>query len=195
MTLFETYKEKIQNAQTMGELLELGGKIRTHNPDELTNAEQVELDLARTKKLEELKGAQTTEEKKQRIIKELDDLLQESGLSFSDYLDEWDLDDVRDADDLRDKHLERAVNESSDIIYYSRAIEFLSEHDASLRQSLELASEFGYSLEDLNSEKLASILNYQENVDAYYNNKSEINDLLDERHEIRDEENEESDED
>ena len=183
-TLFETYKEAILNAQTMGELLELGGKIWTHSPDELTNAEQVELDLLRSKRIGELKGAETNEQKKERIIKELDDLLQESGLNFSDYLQESDLDDVRDADDLYNSHIERAINESSDIIYYSRAMDYLQENDASLTRSLELASEYGYSLEDLNSEKLASILNYQENVDAYRKNKGEIDDLLDEWHEI-----------
>lgn len=186
-TLFETYKEEILNAQTMAELLELGGKIRTHSPDELTNAEQVELDLLRSKRIDELKEAQSTEEKKQRIIKELDDLLQESGVCFSDYLNESDLDDVRDADDLYNSHIEQAINESSDIIYYSRAMDYLAENDASLTRSLEIASEFGYSLEDLNSEKLASLLNYQENVDAFRNNKDQINDLLDEWHEIEEE--------
>ena len=186
-TLFETYKEEILNAKTMAELLELGGKIRTHSPDELTNAEQVELDLLRGKRIKELTDAQSTEEKKQRIIKELDDLLQESGLCFSDCLNESDLDDVTDADDLYNSHIERAINESSEIIYYSRAMDYLAENDASLTRSLELASEFGYSLEDLNSEKLASILNYQENVDNFRKNAGEINDLLDERHEIEEE--------
>ena len=45
-----------------------------------------------------------------------------------------------------------------EIIYYSRAIEYLSENDSSLIDSLELASEFGYSCENLNSEILASLL-------------------------------------
>lgn len=187
MKTYDTLKEAILNAQTMGELLDLGGKIRTKSPDELTNAEQVELDLLRSKRIDELKGAESTEQKKERIVKELDDLLQESGLCFSDYLNESDLDDVRDADDLYNSHIERAINESSDIIYYSRAMEYLQENDASLRRSLEIASEFGYPLEDLNSEKLASLLNYQENVDAYRNNRAQIDDLLDERHEIEEE--------
>lgn len=185
------FEAQIKDAKTIGELLELTGKIWTCSPDELTNAEQVELDLLRNKRIDELKGAQSTEEKKQRIIKELDDLLQESGICFSDYLDESDLDDVRDADDLYNSHIERAINESSDIIYYSRAMDYLSENDPSLTKSLEIAQEFGYSPEDLNSEKLASLLNYQENVDAFRNNRGQIDDLLDEWHEIEEEESEE----
>ncbi len=45
-----------------------------------------------------------------------------------------------------------------EIIYYSNAIKFLAENDPSLRESLELAEEFGYSAKDLNSEILASLL-------------------------------------
>ena len=45
-----------------------------------------------------------------------------------------------------------------EVIYYSRAIEYLSENDPSLNESLEIASEFGYSCENLNSEILASLL-------------------------------------
>ena len=44
-----------------------------------------------------------------------------------------------------------------DIIYYDRAIKYLSENDASLRESLELAHDLGYSLENLSSETLATI--------------------------------------
>jgi len=45
-----------------------------------------------------------------------------------------------------------------EIIYYTKAIEFLQEHDASLRESLLMANELGYTTENLNSELLASIL-------------------------------------
>jgi len=46
-----------------------------------------------------------------------------------------------------------------EITYYSTAIEFLKENDASLKISLELAQDFGYELKNLNSETLASLLN------------------------------------
>lgn len=45
-----------------------------------------------------------------------------------------------------------------EIIYHSNAIEFLKRHDQSLSQSLELANEYGYTIENINSELLASLL-------------------------------------
>ena len=45
-----------------------------------------------------------------------------------------------------------------EIIYYNRAMEFLLNNDSSLRESLEIASELGYNVSDLNSEILASLL-------------------------------------
>ena len=44
-----------------------------------------------------------------------------------------------------------------EIIYYSKAMEYLTEHDTSLNESLELAAEYGYTTENLNSETLASL--------------------------------------
>ena len=45
-----------------------------------------------------------------------------------------------------------------EIVYYSSAIKYLAENDPSLRDSLELACEYGYSPRDLSSEILASLL-------------------------------------
>ena len=45
-----------------------------------------------------------------------------------------------------------------EIIYYSNAIDYLSKNDPSLRESFELAHEFGFELSKLNSEVLASLL-------------------------------------
>jgi len=44
-----------------------------------------------------------------------------------------------------------------EIIYYYKAMEYLKENDCSLSESIEIASEMGFSLENLNSEALASI--------------------------------------
>jgi len=49
----------------------------------------------------------------------------------------------------------------SDILYYNRAMEYLSENDWTLTESLQLAHEMGFSLENLNSETLATI-HYQD---------------------------------
>lgn len=45
-----------------------------------------------------------------------------------------------------------------EIIYYANAIEFLKKHDQSLQESLELAKEYGFTIENINSELLASLL-------------------------------------
>ena len=53
--------------------------------------------------------------------------------------------------------------QEQEIIYYSRAINYLAENDSSLVDSLALAHEFGFSLDKLNSETLATI-HYQHNL-------------------------------
>ena len=44
-----------------------------------------------------------------------------------------------------------------EIIYYSKAIEYLQENDPSLCESLEIAEEYDFNLQNLNSEALASL--------------------------------------
>jgi len=46
---------------------------------------------------------------------------------------------------------------NEEIIYYSSAIRYLKENDPSLNESLEIATEYGYTTENLNSEVLASL--------------------------------------
>lgn len=65
-----------------------------------------------------------------------------------------------------------------DIIYYSRAIEYLSENDPSLMESVELASEYGFSLSDINSELLASLLASQKAREEFTELEDEINDFF-----------------
>lgn len=62
-----------------------------------------------------------------------------------------------------------------DVIYYSNAINYLKENDPSLNESLEIASEFGYTLEDLNSELLASLLASQNARNDFFGLEDEIN--------------------
>ena len=44
-----------------------------------------------------------------------------------------------------------------EIIYYDKAMDYLREHDTSLSESIEIAHEYGYTLENINSETLASL--------------------------------------
>ena len=65
-----------------------------------------------------------------------------------------------------------------EIIYYSNAIEFLAKNDTSLRESLEIASEYGFELQNLNSEILASLLASKLAQDKFYQLEDEINDFF-----------------
>jgi len=66
-----------------------------------------------------------------------------------------------------------------DIIYYYNAMKYLTENDTSLYDSLQLASEMGYEVGDLDSEILASLLasrevrndfnDLQEEIDTFFN--------------------------
>jgi intracellular sulfur oxidation DsrE/DsrF family protein len=71
----------------------------------------------------------------------------------------------------------------SEIIYYSRAIEYLQENDPSLRNSLEIASEYGYEVSNLNSEILASLLASQNIREDFYKLEDEITEFFDETRE------------
>ena len=55
-----------------------------------------------------------------------------------------------------------------EIIYYYKAMEYLKENDTSLSESIELAIEYGYTLEGLNSETLASLHASRERENKFY---------------------------
>lgn len=62
-----------------------------------------------------------------------------------------------------------------EIIYYSNAIQFLLENDNSLNESLNLASELGYKMENINSELLASLLASEKVRNDFYQLENKIN--------------------
>ena len=78
--------------------------------------------------------------------------------------------DEDDFDEFNDKVLESISYE--DIIYYSEAIKYLAREDASLSDSLGIASECGYETEQLNSELLATLL-YQQRLNEQWREISE----------------------
>ena len=67
-----------------------------------------------------------------------------------------------------------------EIIYYASAINYLKENDPSLRESLQIASEYGFSLDKLNSETLASLLASQNAREEFYELQDDINDFFSE---------------
>ena len=67
-----------------------------------------------------------------------------------------------------------------EVIYYSNAIKYLQENDPSLRESLEIAAEYGYDIKNINSELLASLLKSQNVRDEFLYFRDEINDFFQE---------------
>jgi len=61
--------------------------------------------------------------------------------------------------------------QEQEIIYYHKAMEYLAENDASLVESLQASNEMGCTLENLNSETLATI----HLQDALINSIKEVN--------------------
>ena len=68
-----------------------------------------------------------------------------------------DADEVNSFDDVYEA-IENDRGFEVEIIYYSNAMEYLMERDPSLRESLEIAHEYGYTADNINSELLASLL-------------------------------------
>jgi len=65
-----------------------------------------------------------------------------------------------------------------EIIYYSKAIKYLSREDASLSDSLDIASEYGYTTEQLNSELLATLLYQQKLTEQWYKIEEQVKELF-----------------
>lgn len=65
-----------------------------------------------------------------------------------------------------------------DIIYYSNAIEYLKRYDNCLTESIELAIEYGYTIENLNSELLASLLASKNAMNDFWDYQDEINNFF-----------------
>tara|TARA_R110000851_G_scaffold78659_2_gene173530 strand:- start:605 stop:1033 length:429 start_codon:yes stop_codon:yes gene_type:complete len=104
--------------------------------------------------------------KDEKIIDLLDTLADKFiGDTPSEYLsNKEDLTDIDDLfDDLRDNGY---FNE--EVIYYSSAIRYLKDNDPSLTESLEIATEYGYTTENLNSEVLASLHASQKKEETFY---------------------------
>jgi hypothetical protein len=67
-----------------------------------------------------------------------------------------------------------------EIIYYSDAMDYLHNNDNSLKDSLQIASEYGYTLENINSEVLASLLASQNAESEFQDLAKEINNFFEE---------------
>ena len=65
-----------------------------------------------------------------------------------------------------------------EVIYYHKAIKYLMREDASLSDSLDIASEYGYTTEQLNSELLATLLYQQRLTEQWYEIEEQVKELF-----------------
>jgi intracellular sulfur oxidation DsrE/DsrF family protein len=113
-------------------------------------------------------------ENKAKVITFLDSQYFSSTIDFNYHLKDNDFTTVDEIEEI----LNDAGAFDVEVIYYSTAIEFLKEHDSSLRTSLEIASDYGYEAKNLNSELLASLLASQIVRDEFAEIRSELEELL-----------------
>ena len=126
---------------------------------------------------------QTENKTQTKQEKQIDDLIK----LFEDYAEDIDIDyilnyyeigeDINNSDDLLEL-IEDNNGFDIDIIYYSKAMDYLAENDASLSESVEIASEYGYSTENINSELLASLHASQKARNDFWDIKDEIDEIL-----------------
>lgn len=134
----------------------------------------------------------TTSQKER--IREFFNSIRIDNLDINDYIKESDYEDInlyRPFDSIRDM-IEENDGFNVDIIYYDSAMDYLKRNDSSLKESLELASQLGFSIENLNSETLASIHASECVKNEFYALENEIEEFFSELlEEIENEEEEE----
>lgn len=123
------------------------------------------------------------------LIKEITDFLDEIKVSecksVADYVtvDQAFIKELKETDNVFD-YIWGIVTDKQgfeeEIIYYQNAIEYLQKYDNSLRDSLEIASEYGYTFDNLNSEILASLLATRKNEEAFTEKETKINEFFEE---------------
>lgn len=124
---------------------------------------------------------ETRKEKIEEFLKNLN-----TEINILDYVD---TETVNSYDDVRDQ-IEDNSGFDIEIIYYANAIEYLSKNDPSLRQSLSIAEDMGFTPENLDSEILASLLASQNARNEFYELENEITDFFEELEEDGEEEGE-----
>jgi uncharacterized protein (DUF1786 family) len=88
-----------------------------------------------------------------------------------------DADEVNSFDDVYEA-IDNDRGFEVEIIYYRDAMEYLMERDTSLRESLEIAHEFGYTPDNINSELLASLLASKECREEFMSYEDEITEFF-----------------
>lgn len=90
-------------------------------------------------------------------------------------LEGYNYEDFETSEELIEE-LRQQINKE-EVIYYSNAIEYLKENDASLKESLSIANELGYTIDNLNSEVLATLLQQKNLNEELSNLENEIEEI------------------
>lgn len=111
---------------------------------------------------------------KEQLVLEINNILYE--LELSDIVQEH-IDDFIDLD--FDKFIEKVKETISNecFVYNSEAIKYLMRHDASLKQSLDIANDLGYKLDNLDSIILANLLYQHMLYEQLNDNKDKLKEL------------------
>lgn len=98
------------------------------------------------------------------------------GNSLWNYISEDDFEDFDQSDGFNSlcDLIEEQGGFNQEVIYYHHAIDYLSKNDPSLQESIKLANDLGCSMEDLNSELLASLLKSQNERENFMEARNEI---------------------
>ena len=135
---------------------------------------------------EQEKGNEKMKKTNYDIIKELDKQDIFDCLYVADYIDEQEINELSDIDDIID-YLDDIIDgdnvliQESEVIYYSEAIKILGEYDPSFEHALNIASEHGYTIEDVNSELLASLIMWEQAQDDFIEYKDALREALEQK--------------
>lgn len=106
-------------------------------------------------------------------------------MNFQDINTQLELDEIYNEgmtfDEFQEAVEQRIIE--TEVIYYSVAMNYLSEADPSLNNSMDLAAELGYEVSSLNSELLATLLKQQELREDWYSIQDEVEELFNEEDE------------
>tara|TARA_R110002050_G_scaffold138069_2_gene261790 strand:- start:778 stop:1161 length:384 start_codon:yes stop_codon:yes gene_type:complete len=120
---------------------------------------------------------ETTENKTETKLNLLENIYIED-INIVDFIGcDIDIEDIKNANELYNE-LDNNHAFNIDIIYYNRAMKYLFENDSSLSESIEIAVDMGYSLENINSELLASLHASEKARRDFWRCKDDINEIL-----------------
>jgi intracellular sulfur oxidation DsrE/DsrF family protein len=102
---------------------------------------------------------------------------EEIKMNHIDIMYHVDADEVNSFDDVYEA-IDNDRGFEVEVIYYTTAMEYLMERDSSLRESLEIAEEYGYTPSNITSEVLASLLASKECREEFMSYEDEITEFF-----------------